>query len=55
MTSKDRVLKALNGEDVDRPPVFATVTPQVAKKVSDYLGLPYEEALDSLLSTHTLD
>lgn len=51
MNSKERVLRAINGQEVDRPPVFATVTPQTAKKCSDHLGLPYEEPLDSLLSS----
>jgi uroporphyrinogen decarboxylase len=41
----------LNGQEVDRPPVFATMTPQAARRVSEHLGLPYEEPLDSLLST----
>ncbi len=49
--TKEMVLRALTGQTVDRPPVFATVTPQTAKKLSDHLGLPYEEPLDSLLST----
>ncbi len=51
MAKKKRVIKALTGQVVDRPPVFATVTPQTAKKLSDYLGMPFEEPLDSLLST----
>ena len=51
MTSKERVLKVITGQEADRPPVFTTVTPQTAKKLSDHLGLPYEEPLDSLLST----
>jgi len=51
MTPKERTLKAINGQKVDRPPVFATVSPQVAHKLSAHLGVPYEDALDSLLST----
>lgn len=51
MTSKERVLKTIHKEIPDRPPLFATVTPQVAEKLSTHLGLPYEEPLDSLLST----
>ena len=51
MTPKERTLKAINGQEVDRPPVFTTVTPQVARKLSAHLGVPYEDALDSLLST----
>ena len=51
MTPKERVLRTLAGQKLDRPPVFATVTPQTARKLSDHLGFPYEEALDSMLST----
>lgn len=51
MTSRERVLKAINHEQPDRPPIFATLTPHAAKKLSKHLHLPYEEPLDSLLST----
>ena len=51
MTSRERFITTINGGEPDRPPVFANFTPQVAKKMSDHLGLPYEEPLDSMLST----
>lgn len=51
MKSRKRVLQTINGEIPDRPPLFATVTPQVAEKLAAHLGLDYEEPLDSLLST----
>lgn len=51
MTPKDRVLKAINFQQPDRPPVFCTLTPQAAFKLSEALRVPYEEPLDSLLST----
>lgn len=51
MTPKDRVKKAINHQQPDRPPVFATLTPQVAESLSKHLGLKYEEPIDSLLST----
>ncbi len=51
MNSRERVLKTINREVPDRPPIFATLTPQAAKKLSDYHNLPYEEPLDSMLST----
>lgn len=41
----------MNKETPDRPPVFATFTPQVAEKMSKHLGVPYEKPLDSMLST----
>jgi len=51
MKPRDRVLKALNGEKVDRPPAFMTLTPETAMKMSKHMNLPYEEPLDSMLST----
>ncbi len=51
MKPRERVLKALNGEVVDRPPTFMTLTPEAAQKMSKHLNLPYEEPLDSMLST----
>jgi len=51
MNSRERFLQTINGKIPDHPPVFATLTPQVAKKMSAYLHLPYEEPLDSMLST----
>lgn len=51
MNSRERFLACINKKTVDRPPVFTNFTPQVAEKVSKHLGLPYEEPIDSLLST----
>jgi len=51
MKPKERVLRVINGDEADRPPIFTTLTPQTAKKLSDHFNLPYEEPLDSLLST----
>ena len=51
MTSKERVIKAIHHEPTNRPPMFTTVTPQVAEKLSKHLGVPFEEPLDSLLSS----
>lgn len=51
MNNRERFLMTLQGKEPDRPPVFATLTPQMARKLSGYLGIPYEEPLDSLLST----
>ncbi|MCK4750527.1 MAG: hypothetical protein KAT15_25895 [Bacteroidales bacterium] len=51
MNSRERVLKTIRREVPDRPPLFVTVTPQVAEKLARHLGLPYEEPLDSLLSS----
>jgi hypothetical protein len=51
MNSKERVKKAINHQTSDRPPVYVTFTRQVAGRMSDYLNIPFEEPLDSLLST----
>ncbi len=51
MTSKERVLKAIKHQQPDRPPVFATLTPQAAEKLARHIGMAYEPPLDSLLST----
>jgi uroporphyrinogen decarboxylase len=51
MTSRERVRAALHHDEPDRPPIFATLTPRAARKLSDALGLPYEEPIDSMLST----
>jgi uroporphyrinogen decarboxylase len=51
MTPRERFLTTINRGNPDRPPVMVTLTPQAARKLSDALGLPYEESYDSLLST----
>lgn len=51
LTPKQRTLDAMNRLQTDRPPMFATLTPQTAKKLTAHLNLQYEEPLDSLLST----
>lgn len=51
MNSRERFLLTINREVPDRAPVFANFTPQVAQKMSKYLQVPYEEPLDSMLST----
>lgn len=50
MTSRERVIKALNFEEPDRVPIVANLTPQVAKRLGEAMNLPYE-AEDSFLST----
>lgn len=50
MNSRERVLKAINHEQPDRPPIFATLTPQVAEKLASELNLPKEAPFDSFLS-----
>ncbi|MDD2382339.1 MAG: uroporphyrinogen decarboxylase family protein [Mariniphaga sp.] len=51
MNSRERFIRTICRNNPDRPAVFATFTPQVAKRMSEKLGVDYEEPLDSLLST----
>ena len=51
LTPKERTMRAMDRKEVDRPPIFVTLTPQAAKKLSTHMNLPYEEPLDSMLST----
>ena len=43
LSPKERVLKAINLEEPDRVPLFITITPQVAEKLSRHLGIPEYE------------
>ena len=40
LSPKERVLKAINFEEPDRVPIFITITPQVAERLSQFLGIP---------------
>ncbi len=51
MNSKERFQKTINREIPDRPPLYVSVTPQVAQMLSVHIGQAYEEPLDSMLST----
>jgi uroporphyrinogen decarboxylase len=51
MNSKERFQKTINREIPDRAPLYVSVTPQVAQSLSAHTGQPYEEPLDSMLST----
>lgn len=51
MNSRERFIKTMSNEIPDRAPIFANFTPQVAEKMSEYIKVPYEKPLDSMLST----
>lgn len=51
MDQRTRFLKTINRQLPDRPPTFVTLTPQMAQKLADATGIPYEEPIDSLLSS----
>lgn len=50
MTSKERLQKAIHFEQPDRPPVYCSVVPQLAEKLSAHFNMPYEPGLDSPMS-----
>jgi hypothetical protein len=51
MISRERFLLTINRQIPDIPPLFASFTPQLAQKMSDFLSVPYIKPLDSMLST----
>lgn len=50
MEQRERTLSAINHIQPDRPPVYVSLTPQIAKILSDSLYLPYEEPIDAMES-----
>jgi uroporphyrinogen decarboxylase len=51
MNSRDRTIEAINHRQPDRPPVYVSLTPQVAKMLCEHLGFPYEEPADAMESS----
>ncbi len=50
MNSRERTIASINHQQPDRPPVYVSLTPQMAKKLSDSTGLPYEPPIDAMES-----
>ncbi|MBK7713768.1 MAG: hypothetical protein IPJ37_24710 [Bacteroidales bacterium] len=50
MNHRERLLAAINHRQPDRPPVYVSLTPQVALKLCEHFGLPYEEPADAMES-----
>jgi len=50
MNSRERTLLAINHREPDRPPVYVSLTPQIAGKLSEYMGITYEEPIDAMES-----
>lgn len=50
MESKERTLAAINHKQPDHPPIYVSLTPQIAKKLSEALQIPYEEPIDAMES-----
>jgi uroporphyrinogen decarboxylase len=50
MNSRERTISALNHRQPDRPPVYVSLTPQMAKSICDAIGFPYETPVDAMES-----
>jgi uroporphyrinogen decarboxylase len=50
MQPKERTLKAIHHKEPDRPPLYVSLTPQMAEKLGRALDLPYEEPIDAMES-----
>lgn len=50
MTSKERLLRAINFKETDRPPIYCSVAPQLAEKLCNHFGVPYTPPIDSPMS-----
>jgi len=54
MNSRDRVIKAFNHEEVDRIPLFITVTPELAGALAENIGVRSYTLADSPLSQNRI-
>jgi len=50
MEARERTLAAINHKQPDRPPVYVSLTPQIALKLSETFHLPFEEPVDAMES-----
>lgn len=50
MTSKERFIAALNRQETDRPPLYCSIVPQLASRLSAHLNVELETPLDSPMS-----
>lgn len=54
LSPKERVLKAISFQEPDRVPIFITITPQVAEKLSQFLGISDYTHPDSPLAENRI-
>ena len=54
MSWRERVLKAISLQEPDRVPLYITITPQVAEKLSQYLSIDTYTCADSPLSQNRI-
>ena len=51
MEHRERTIAALSHRQPDRPPVYVSLTPQVAQMLCRHLGFSYEEPVDAMESS----
>lgn len=51
MNQRERFIKAINNENTDRPPLYISMVPQLARRLSEHLKVPYEQPVSSLLGS----
>jgi uroporphyrinogen decarboxylase len=51
MKHRERFVKTLDGRPTDRPPLYVSLVPQLAKRLSAYLHVPYEQPIASFLGS----
>jgi uroporphyrinogen decarboxylase len=51
MNSRERTIAAINHKQPDRPPLYVSLTPQIAEKLSGMHGLPFEPPVDAMESS----
>ncbi len=51
MDSRERTISAINHRQPDRPPLYVSLTPQMAEKLGELHGLPFEPPIDAMESS----
>ena len=51
MNSRERTQEAINHRQPDRPPLYVSLTPQIAEILSEVHGLPFEPPIDAMESS----
>jgi uroporphyrinogen decarboxylase len=51
MNPRERTLAAIHHRPPDRPPLYVSLTPQIAGKLSELQGLPFEPPIDAMESS----
>ena len=48
--SRQRTIDSINHRQPDRPPIYVSVTPQIAERLSEMAGVPCEPPIDAMES-----